>query len=121
MHRFEKINQMYEEILKQAKKGITKSKVLLFSYPSTKWSFTANLANELIANYPKKVVIIARKNSGEMKCSLRAQFKIVDALEKSLVGLNGHGGGHPNACGAVIKEEDWETFLKKFKEEVKQL
>jgi len=38
---------------------------------------------------------------------------------KSLVGIEGHGGGHPEACGAVIKEKDWEQFLQKFKEEIK--
>ena len=117
--RFEKVNQKYEEVLGQAKKNITKSKIILFTYDSAQWSFTANIANELSAVYPKKVVIIARAKSGSMKCSLRAQFPIAQALEKALVGIEGHGGGHPNACGAVIKEEDWPRFLENFKEELK--
>lgn len=120
-HRFEKINEMYENILDDAKKKATRSNLLLFTYPSTKWSFTAVLANELLAMHPNKVIIIARKKSDEMKCSLRAGFRIVDALEKSLQGVEGYGGGHPQACGAVIKEKDWELFLEKFKEEIKNL
>ena len=116
---FEKINQRYEEVLELAKKKVTKNKIILFTYNSSQWSFTANIANELSAVYPKKVVIIARAKSGSMKCSLRAQFPIARALEKALVGIEGHGGGHPNACGAVIKEEDWPRFLENFKEELK--
>jgi len=117
--RFEKVNAKYEEVLAQAKKNISKSKIILFTYNSTQWSFTANIANELSALYPKKVVIIAREKSGSMKCSLRAQFAIAGALEKALVGIEGYGGGHPNACGAVIKQEDWARFLENFKEELK--
>lgn len=117
--RFEKINSKYEEVLAQAKKNINKSKIILFTYNSTQWSFTANIANELSATYPKKVVIIAREKSGEMKCSLRAQFPVAGALERALIGIEGYGGGHPNACGAVIKTEDWIRFLHNFKEELK--
>lgn len=119
-HRFEKINNKYEAVLKLAKKKASGSKLLLFMYNSDQWSFTANLANELTSMYPKKVIIIARNKSGEVKCSLRAQFPIAGCLEKALIGINGSGGGHPNACGAVIKEPDWEAFLKKFKEELKK-
>lgn len=118
--RFVKVNAKYEEVLVEAKKNISKSKIILFTYNSTQWSFTANIANELSALYPKKVIIIAREKSGSMKCSIRAQFPIAGALEKALVGIEGHGGGHPNACGAVIKQEDWPRFLENFKEELKK-
>ena len=93
--------------------------MLLFFYSENKWSFTADLANELTNLYPKKVIIIARNKSGEMKCSLRAKFPIRGALEKTLVGVEGYGGGHENACGAVIKEDSWNKFLKDFKREIK--
>ncbi len=116
--RFENINIEYVRILKLAKKNISRNKLLLFYYSDEKWSFTADLANELMQMYPKKVVLIARKKSGEMKCSLRAQQNIRDALEKALVGINGYGGGHESACGAVIKEENWEQFLENFRREI---
>ena len=117
--RFGKINAKYEEVLGQARKKITKSKIVLFRYTSTQWSFTTNIANELAALNPQKVIIIAREKSGEMKASLRAQFRIIDALERAMVGIEGSGGGHPNACGAVIKIEDWGRFIQRFKEELK--
>ena len=116
--RFEKINKMYKELLKEAKKAVTKEKLVIFHYSEDKWSFTANLANELSARYPKKVIIILRSKSGKMKCSIRGR-SILKPLEKALVGIEGTGGGHPDACGAVIKEEYWETFLERFKEELK--
>ncbi|MBI1968901.1 hypothetical protein HYS49_03245, partial [Candidatus Woesearchaeota archaeon] len=116
--RFEQINQRYEPLIERARQQAAKSKVLLFHYQEDEWSFTADLANELASAYPKKVIIIAREKGGEMKCSLRAQFPILPALEKALVGIDGFGGGHPNACGAVIKKPDWERFLQIFKDEV---
>ncbi len=117
--RFQKINQMYEEMLKEAKKSVTKEKVVVFYYTEKQWSFTTNLANELTVLYPKKVIIVCRKRSGQMKCSLRAQKEILPAVEKALQGVEGYGGGHKNACGAVIHEDDWDQFLNKFTEGVK--
>jgi single-stranded DNA-specific DHH superfamily exonuclease len=117
--RFASINEKYVDLLKLAKKEVSRSKILLFFYSENKMSFTTDLANELTNLYPKKAVIIARKKSGEMKCSLRAKFPIRDALKKALVGIEGYGGGHENACGAVIKEENWEQFLENFKKEIK--
>ncbi len=118
--RFEDINRRYESLLNEAKKKVTKSKLVLFYYTEQQWSFTANLANELTATYPDKVIVIARNKSGEYKSSLRAQFAILPAVEKALEGVQGYGGGHANACGAVIKEKDWERFLEHFKNELKE-
>lgn len=118
--RFQKINLKYEEILKDAQKNITRNKLLLFEYGDDKWSFTTNIANELMVRYPKKVILIARKKNGEMKCSIRAQTPIIEALKNAMAGLQARGGGHPTACGAVIKETDWDEFLKRFAEEIKK-
>jgi len=118
-HHYLKCNQYYLKLLEQAKKKVGRSKLLLFYYQEQKLSFTSELANELSSTFPQKIIIIARNKSGEMKCSLRGKKPISKALEKALVGINGYGGGHPEACGAVIKEEDWEQFLKNFKREIK--
>lgn len=116
---YEQINHKYMPLLEAAKKKADRGKLLLFYYTEQKWSFTSDLANELMALYPKKVILIARNKSGEMKCSLRSRTPIAEALSKALVGIEGYGGGHPNACGAVIKEHDWERFLDNFKKEIK--
>lgn len=117
--RYESINKKYEALLKQSKKYVTRSKVLLFPYSENQWSFTADLSNQLAARYPKKVIIIARSKGGQKKCSLRARSIIDKPLERALVGISGYGGGHPMACGAVIDEKDWDRFLKNFKRELK--
>jgi single-stranded DNA-specific DHH superfamily exonuclease len=117
---FEKVNKKYEELLSEAKKNITSSPLLLYYYTDNRWSFTANLSNELAASYPQKVILIARRNADKVKCSLRGK-NISSALEKALVGINGTGGGHPEACGAVISSSDWERFLSNLKEEIKSL
>ena len=116
--RFLKINERYEVLLKDAKTAVTKEKVLVYYYGEQQWSFTANLANELTQLYPKKVVIICRRKGGEMKCSLRGE-NVLEPLQKALVGIAGRGGGHPNACGAVIKEQDWKDFLHQFEDALK--
>ncbi|MBI4983723.1 DHH family phosphoesterase [Candidatus Woesearchaeota archaeon] len=116
---YEKVNIHYVPLLEEAKKKAGKSKLLLFYYTDQKWSFTSELSNELSTLYPHKIILIARKKSGEMKCSIRSQTTVLKALEKALVGIDGYGGGHPQACGAVVKEHDWEMFLKRFKEETK--
>ena len=119
--RFEAINEKYELLLAEAKKQATPGKILLFQYNDNQLSLTNNLANELTVLYPKKIIIVCRKKDGDMKCSLRAKIRIVDHLQKALVGIEGYGGGHPNACGASIKEKDWERFLQNFKEELKNV
>ena len=112
--RFEKINKRYEILLKQAKKSVNRSKLILFYYSENQWSFTANLANELSGLYRNKFVIIARRKDDLVKCSLRGK-NVLHTLTLSLENLNGKGGGHPDACGAVINEKDWDQFLENFK------
>lgn len=120
--RFQSLNEKYEALLSEAKKKVGKGKLVQYYYTEQQWSFTANLANELAALYPDKIIIIGREKSGEMKCSLRAgaqaKIMILEPLQKALLGLHGYGGGHPTACGAVVKKEDWELFLGNFKREV---
>lgn len=116
--RFQKIDVEYQKMFKDAQSKKTRSKLLLYEYNDSKWSFTAYLSNELFTKNPKKVTIIARKSNGSMKVSLRATFNIRDALKRTLDKIEGSGGGHPNACGAVIQNHDWEHFLHYFKEEI---
>ena len=120
--RFEKINQRYQPLLQRAKEQAKKAKgpLVVFTYTEQSWSFTSELANELIYLYPEKIVLVARKKSGEMKCSLRSKkIPLPLLLEKALLGLEGYGGGHEFACGANLKEHDWQQFLTNLKRELK--
>ena len=118
--RFQLIYGKYKLLLTDARRSVTRSSILAFTYSEAHWSFTADLSNELIARYPKKIVIVGRLKSGSYKCSLRARFEILPSFERAIEGIDGaRGGGHPNACGAVIPEDYWDIFLDNFKKEIK--
>ena len=119
--RYEKIKKEYEELLKEALKN-TEDNLIVFSYDDNKMSFTGDLANELQYKFPEKIIIVCRRKSGEMKCSLRSKNHILpDIINKSLHNIEGRGGGHEHASGAVIKQEDFAEFIENFKKEIKAL
>ena len=39
-------------------------------------------------------------------------------LENALKGVEGYGGGHEHACGAVVKAEDFSQFVKNLEKEI---
>ncbi|MBN2420994.1 DHH family phosphoesterase [Candidatus Woesearchaeota archaeon] len=122
MKRYNKVNLAYRDVLAEAEKFITKDKLFVFIYHGTRhdegeMSFTGELSNELLYKYPKKVLIIAREKNEDMKCSLRSgSVEIRTKLIEAMKGLEGHGGGHDKACGALIKKKDFEYFIEKFRE-----
>ncbi|MBR9677285.1 DHH family phosphoesterase [Candidatus Woesearchaeota archaeon] len=116
--RFEKINVEYKELFAKANKK-TKSKLLHFNYFETSNSFTGDISNELIYYNPEKLIIVSRKKGDDMRMSLRSgTIKVRPILEKALIGVDGHGGGHLHACGASVKTKDFDKFLQTIKEEL---
>ena len=117
--RYKEINEMYEPILKEAIDTVneTKDKLAIYTYADDKTSFTSDISNEAVHRFPEKIIIIARQKNDEMKCSLRAsKINLIPIIEKCLVGLNGYGGGHEHACGLNVKKDDFEEFLRRFRE-----
>ena len=113
------IEKSYEQMLKEAKKKVGKGKVVLYRYEEDKWALSRDLAGEMIHLHPDKIVIIGREKSGEVKCSIRSRgLNIRPIVEKALQGVEGYGGGHEYACGAVVKVEDFEQFIKNIKREL---
>ncbi|HLC47250.1 MAG TPA: DHH family phosphoesterase [Candidatus Nanoarchaeia archaeon] len=111
--RFSDIDKHYAKLYKEATASVKKDPLLLFTYKDAKYSFTGDLSNELLFRYPDKVILLGREKSGEMRCSLRsAKTPILPVLKKALEGVNGYGGGHPNACGCAVKVEDFEKFIE---------
>jgi single-stranded DNA-specific DHH superfamily exonuclease len=118
--RYEKINREYEKILAEAEKNLSDDRILLYTYYEDNMSFTGDLSNELIYRHPEKIVIVGRRKSGEVKCSLRSsQINISKVLEKALAQVSGYGGGHEKACGACINEEEFPQFIDVFRQELK--
>ena len=120
--KYEQIEGYYVSLKKSALAEEEKTKkepFLCFIYEENKISLTKDLSNELLYLFPKKVIILGRKKSGQVKCSLRTTtHALSDALAKALVGISGYGGGHEHACGCCIKEEDFPRFLDNLKKEL---
>ena len=97
-------------------KNIGKEKILVYTYSDDKMSFTGDLANELLYKFPDKVIIVGRKKNDEVRMSIRSRGIVIpQILEKSLSGLEGYGGGHEYACGANVKQDDFNEFIKRMK------
>ncbi len=121
--KFERINTKYEKLLDRAKETKQKpnDQLHIFEYSETEMSFTSELSNELIHFNPKKIVIVAREKSGEMKCSFRSkELPVSLLLEKAMIGIDGRSGGHELACGGSIKRHDWNQFLDNLRREIKE-
>lgn len=117
--RYEQMNKEYQVLINSIGKNNIEGDILFFTYHESKTSMTSDLANEVQYRFPDKVILMCREYGGEMKCSLRAQFlDLAKVIEKSLVGINGYGGGHMHACGACIKIEDFERFKENLKENI---
>lgn len=115
-----KINEEYEQLLSEAQENVDISEFLIFKYTEKQTSFTSDLSNELLYRHPEKIILICRNKSGEMKCSVRStKHALPERINKAMVGLQGYGGGHTHACGACVKEEQFEEFLERFKESFK--
>jgi single-stranded DNA-specific DHH superfamily exonuclease len=119
----EKLYKEYEQILEDAEQKANKVKETgLFVYRyNTKNSYTKELANEVLYRHPRMKIVIGRASNGEVKCSLRGSEVILPkVLEKALVGIEGYGGGHEYACGASIKEPDFERFVENYEKELEE-
>ena len=115
--RFMSVNKEYEETLALAKECVTDDFFLLFRYTEKRMSFTSDLSNELLYTYPDKITLICRNKSGQMKCSVRSSKDALPGrIKEALQGLEGYGGGHEHACGFVVREDQFEEFLSRFKE-----
>jgi len=116
---YKKIKESYDELLKEALKTKPQGKMVVFVYTDAKISLTKDVANEMLYRFKDKIIVLAREKSGYMKCSLRAPLKInlLNKMKKAMQGIDGYFGGHKQACGANINQEDFKKFLKQLKEE----
>ncbi|MBC8495182.1 DHH family phosphoesterase [archaeon] len=117
--KYESFNQEYKRLLNDAKP--TKEKLLLYIYTYSNTAVTSDLSNELLHKFPDKFILVGRIKSEEVKMSIRsATTKVHPILMKALEEIDGFGGGHDFACGACVKERDFERFVEIIKEELKK-
>ena len=114
---YNKLHSKYLEVKSQIK--VDENDPLIFFKYQEDYGFTSDLSNEMQYENPDKVILIAINKDGLMKCSFRSENLIIrDILEKSLIGIDGHGGGHEHACGAGINENDFDRFLQNLRENI---
>jgi hypothetical protein len=114
--RYQRVLGAYEKLYKAAESAVAADEFLVFLYNHDLYSLSGELANELKYRHQDKIVIIGRKHDGKVMMSLRSEREeIVGALKEALEGLDGYGGGHPKACGAVVSQAHFDEFLAKFK------
>ncbi len=120
LHRYyTHIKKQYDILLEKAleKKNYNP---IIFTYSSSKMSFTSELSNELIHKFPDKIIIIGREKGNEIKMSLRSsKIVIPPILKKALVNVKGYGGGHEHACGSSVSADDFHTFIDNIKNQLK--
>ncbi len=113
--KYREVRSKYDSLLKKARM-IKYGKVIFFKYGGD-LSISAELSNELMYTFPKKIVAVAYDNGGMANISLRGD-NVKDILEKVIGKFEGaSGGGHRDAVGARIKSAD----LDKFKNELNEL
>ncbi len=118
--RYERVKKAYDALKKKALEHKPSNGLYVFTYETEEYSLTKDLANELLYTYSDSVILLGRKKAGDVRCSMRSPAHISSAkiLEKGLQGLQGHGGGHENAVGLSVKQDDWELFLRQVEEEL---
>ena len=94
-------------------------KLFVYRYAHSGHTFTAQLSNELAYTLPDHVVIVAAEYAGAYRLSIRSHAReLPELLARALIGIEGSGGGHPHACGANVKSEDFERFLENLRREL---
>lgn len=118
--KFQKMNGPYEDLLSRVQ--VTKDKFIVFRYNDNSMAISSELSNEILYKNPNKVIIVARDVGDEMRLSLRTKkINILKILQEALKVTTGYGGGHNNACGASIKQSEFDEFIKVMREEVDNL
>jgi len=116
LRRYKEINSKYQKLIEKAKKNI-KENIIYFQYGGN-LSLSANIANQLIYEFPDKIVVVAYLKGDAANISIRGRGDVRELTLKAIEGIEGAtGGGHKNATGAKINISD----LPKFKEKIENL
>jgi single-stranded DNA-specific DHH superfamily exonuclease len=122
LKRYEEVNSKYQKIINKARKSIG-DKMIYFQY-SGDLSLSANLANQLIYEFPKKIIAVVYLSKDIVNVSLRCreEIDIREITLKAIEGLPGAiGGGHKCATGARLNIDDLPEFKKRIEDLVEEL
>jgi len=113
--KYQMVKEEYDKVIKDALKQ-KEDKILVYTYKEKKYGFAGVVSNELRYRTDAKLIVVAKEKGNEMICSLRSKgINILPIIEKSFKGIEGKGGGHEAAAGAVIKKSDFDKFITNLK------
>lgn len=116
LKRYEEINSKYQELMKRARKQV-KDKLIYFQYSGT-LSLSSNISNQLMYEFPDKVIVVVYINNEIGNISLRGDGNILKLTLDSIKDIEGAtGGGHEKATGAKMLISE----LPRFKENIERL
>ncbi|MBS3084407.1 DHH family phosphoesterase [Candidatus Pacearchaeota archaeon] len=112
MHkRFGVVDLKLKGLIKNAKKENSKGNVLFFRY-SGEISMSADIANRLSYDFPKKVIAVVYLKGSRVNISVRGK-NAKKVVEEAVKGINlATFGGHNNALGVQMDESSLEEFEK---------
>ncbi|HLD04789.1 MAG TPA: DHHA1 domain-containing protein [Candidatus Nanoarchaeia archaeon] len=115
--RYAPFREEYERILNSI--PVSTDKFAVHIYENAGNAYSSEISNELMYRYPEKVFLIGRKNQGKIHASLRAvKIDVWTPLQKALTGLEASGGGHKNACGLSVKENELSRLIDALRKEL---
>jgi len=116
LKRYNEIDSKYQQLMDKARE-LAKKKFIYFQYGGS-LSLSANIANQLIYEFPDKVVIVVFINGEIANISMRGKGNIRKLTLEAIKGIeSATGGGHESATGAKMSISD----LPKFNENIEKL
>ena len=116
--RFNVINSKLKILTDKAKKDSSSRKILFFRY-SGEISMSADIANKLSYDFPEKIIVVAFLKGARVNLSIRGK-DVKKIVEKAIKGISlATYGGHNDAVGAQMNEDQLSEFEKNLEEALK--
>jgi len=116
LKRYNEINTKYQVLINKARES-SENNLIYFQYGG-QLSLSADISNQLIYEFPEKIIVVVYIRGDVANISLRGKGDIRKLTLEAIEGIEGaSGGGHQNATGAKLSVSD----LPKFKEKIEEL
>ncbi len=118
--RHDEINSKYQLLIKKAREQACEN-LIYFQYGGN-LSLSGNISNQLIYEYPDKIIVVVYIKGDVANISLRGGKDIRKLTLSAIEGIPGAtGGGHKNATGAKMSVSDLPAFKEKIEKLVKEM
>jgi single-stranded DNA-specific DHH superfamily exonuclease len=112
LKRYEEINSKYQELILRARESVDDD-LIYFQY-SGSLSLSSNISNQLMYEFPDKVIVVVYINKEIANISLRGPGNVLKLTLDAIEGIDGAtGGGHEKATGAKMLVGELERFKGK--------